>query len=145
MLLLVVLLRGIKTSPLLLPRWPIRNLCLRYRSCPRPTTSTRTSTNPGSEPYTTLDHLGPPHRARTTPPQTPAQVARDLLPSSIPYAPLPSVPASVLFPPVSWHVFLFLFLPVDHCNTKQLKAPLQITDQKHVNLCAFMRGCMELF
>lgn len=30
--------------------------------------------------------------------------------------PLPPVPASVLFPPVSWHAFLFLFLPVDHCK-----------------------------
>ncbi len=77
---------------------------------------------------------GPPAQGPgpTTTPNT-CSGARDLLPSSIPYAPLTSVPASVLFPPVSWHAFLFLFLPVDHCNTKKLKAPLQITDQKHVN------------
>ncbi|XP_067234780.1 death-associated protein 1 homolog isoform X1 [Chanodichthys erythropterus] len=47
-------LRGIKTSPLLLPRWPIRNLCPQYRSFLRPTTSTSTSTSLGSEPLTQL-------------------------------------------------------------------------------------------
>lgn len=66
---LVVLFREIKTSPLLLPRWPIRNLCLQHRSCLLATTSTSTSTSPGNEPLAAPDHHGPPARGQdhTTP------------------------------------------------------------------------------
>uniref|UniRef100_A0A673GHW3 Death-associated protein 1-like n=1 Tax=Sinocyclocheilus rhinocerous TaxID=307959 RepID=A0A673GHW3_9TELE len=52
---------GIKTSLLLLPRWPIRNLCPQYRSCLPPTTSTSTSTSPGSEPSHNSRPPRPPH------------------------------------------------------------------------------------
>ncbi|XP_039473329.1 death-associated protein 1 isoform X1 [Oreochromis aureus] len=52
--------RVIRTSPQLLPRWPTTSPSLVFPSCPLPSTSTSTSTNPASEPGANLQ---PSHQA----------------------------------------------------------------------------------
>ncbi|XP_056594304.1 death-associated protein 1 isoform X1 [Triplophysa dalaica] len=82
--------RGIKTSPPLLLRWPIKNLFLRCKSFLQPITSTSTSINPASEPAPRARPSPALHRAKSAPPQTPAQVAPGSLAAKHSISPRPT-------------------------------------------------------